>query len=55
MQVFNANNMNNYNGFEFNKEYVVKQDGHEDQCRSRGGTLEQCQAKVKLLVGKDNK
>jgi hypothetical protein len=43
----------NYNGFEFNKEYVVKQDGHEDRCLSNGQTLEQCQAKVRLLVGKD--
>jgi hypothetical protein len=43
----------NYSGFEFNKEYILKQNGHEDLCRSKGQTLEYCQAKVKILVGKD--
>jgi len=46
--------VNSLHGFEFNKEYPVVQDGHEERCLDKGYNLEYCQGKVKLLPGKDN-
>ena len=45
--------VNSLHGFEFNKEYPVVQDGHEERCIINGQNPEVCQGKVKLLPGKD--
>ena len=48
-----ANPQDSLRDFEFNKEYLVVQDGHEERCQFNRVDLEDCQGKVKIMPGKD--